>query len=323
MDPSPHRGAPSHPHHKHNDSANSSSDQNQHRVRFAEGEPQATYTIHQPTPRRERAAAAPSASSTQPAVYWDERRPDRDIDRESDANLAGYTFYREGTPTPPDYETPEKRLGHHGHGGFGGPIAESSTIGGGTIGSERDFNLGHHNDNGNWSVAGSNGKSPSARKRTLWISIAVGILLLIGIAVGVGVGVSLNMSKGRAPAVEATQTASRFVNQKLCSLPGRRLTWPQLPTSISTRPQPDAHKLTHHNSRRHGRRRRHNLINRRSAADLQLGLPCAQQHNIPRPGLNKTLPACLRHRLQQRRRHRSRRGLHGEHGRLHEQLRLL
>lgn len=212
MDPSPHRGAPSRPHHKHNDSANSSNDQNQHRVRFAEGEPQATYTIHQPTPRRERAAAAPSSSTTQPAVYWDERGPDRDIDRDSDANLAGYTFYREGTPTPPDYETPEKRLGHHGHGGgFGGPIAENSTIGGGTIGSERDFNLGHHNDNGNWSGNGSHGKPFSAKKRTLWISIAVGVLLLIGIAVGVGVGVSLNMSKGKAPAGGSTETASRLV----------------------------------------------------------------------------------------------------------------
>lgn len=97
----------------------------------------------------------------------------------------------------------------------------------------------------------------------------------------------------------------------------------QLPSRLSVRPQPDAHKLTHHDPRRHRRRRGHNLVRRCPATDLQLGLPCPQQHNIPRPGLDKTLPARLRHRLQRHGRHRPRRGLHGEHGRLHEQLRLL
>ena len=219
MDPAPHRGSPSQPqpttdNHIHNNIT----DQNQHRVRFAEGEPQATYTVHQPTSRRGTSPAA-TASAAQPSVFWDERGgPDRDIDRESDANLAGYTFYREGTPTPPDYESPEKRMGYHAH----GPIAENSTIGGGTAGSDRDFNLGplhHQDDRANWSVADSNEMSPAARKRTRWVLIALGIFVLVGVAVGVGLGVGL--SKGKGAVAAAVQTPSRSVKFCVAMLP-----WP-------------------------------------------------------------------------------------------------
>jgi hypothetical protein len=220
MDPSPRRGSPSRPHPTHNhdgghshsnSNASNVSDLNHHRVRFAEGEPQATYTVHHQAPSR-RAARSAAAAAAQPPVYWDERDPDRDNDRDSDANLAGYTFYREGTPTPPDYEGPEKRNGHHGHGaGLGGPIGENSTIGGGTAASDREFNLGphHHGDNGNWSIADSNDMSTTTRKRMLWVLIAVGIFILVGIGVGVGLGVGL--SKGKGTSVKSVDVTSRFV----------------------------------------------------------------------------------------------------------------
>lgn len=205
MDPSPIRGSPSHPLPSNHDSSNNS-DHNQHRVRFAEGEPQASYQIRQPTARRERPSrTAPSAA--QPALYWDER----EFDRESDANLAGYTFYREGTPTPPEYESSEKRLGDGAGGGLAAPVAESSTAAGGTVASDRGFNLGHpdQGEAGNWSLADSNEVSPVTRRRLLWAIIAIGLLILIGIAVGVGVG--LGVSKGEGPAAESVQGTSRSV----------------------------------------------------------------------------------------------------------------
>ncbi|KAK4151105.1 hypothetical protein C8A00DRAFT_17445 [Chaetomidium leptoderma] len=207
MDPSPHRGSPPHPPsaNQNNDSSNNDQHQhqhqhqNQHRVRFAEGEPQASYKISQPTPKRDNPATGKS-STAQPAVYWD--------DRDNEANFEAYTFYREGTPTPPEYETPEKRSGHEG-GGLAPPVAESSTIGGGTIGSDRDFGLGSHNNQGhasNWSLADSNDMSRATKKRVLWIIIAVGVLILIGVGVGVGLGVGL--AKGKGPAAEPVEGPS-------------------------------------------------------------------------------------------------------------------
>ncbi len=210
-----------HGHGHSNSNSSNTSDLNHHRVRFAEGEPQATYTVHhQSTSRRTR----PAAAAVQPPVYWDERDPDRDIDRDSDANLAGYTFYREGTPTPPDYEAPEKRNGYHGHShgaSLGGPIGENSTIGGGTAESDREFNLGprHPGDAGNWSVADSNDMSPATRKRMLWVLVIVGIIILVGVGVGVGLGVGL--SKGKGTSAKSAEVTSRSVT--LCHrLLGRR-----------------------------------------------------------------------------------------------------
>jgi hypothetical protein len=204
MDPSPHRGAPSHPlsDDNDNDSTSNSNDQNHHRVRFAEGEPQASYRIYQPSSRPSVVTASSAAlpSAAPPAVYWD-GDDDRDSNR---ASLAGYTFYREGTPPPPEYENPEKRLG------YGGPPpvpgAEGSTAGGGTIASDRDFSQGPLNQGGhsNWSVADSTDAFPARARRISWTIIAVGVLILIAVAVGVGVGLGVGLPKGEGPAVEAT-----------------------------------------------------------------------------------------------------------------------
>jgi hypothetical protein len=162
-------------------------------VRFAEGEPQASYKIRQPTARGEASSGA-TAPSTQPAVYWD--------DRDNDANPEeGFTFYREGTPTPPEYEGHEKGY----EVGLAAPVAEASTVGGGTIGSERGFNLGTQGQR-EVSLADSNEMSPTAKKRMLWAIIAVGVLILIGVGVGVGVGLTRGRSAASAEPVEGPST---------------------------------------------------------------------------------------------------------------------
>jgi hypothetical protein len=215
MDPSAHRGSTSHTLPSSHDGSNN--DQTQPRVRFAEGEPQASYKIYQPTPRRERPPPAAS-SAAQPAVYWDNKGGnDREIDRESDANLAGYTFYREGTPTPPDYEAPEKRLGHGG--GLPAPGGETSTAGGGTIRSD-----------GDWSLADNNDVSPARKKRVLWAIIAAVVLIVIALGVGLGVG----LSQGKGAAADPVQAPSRFVKLSLFQLTGGVLTWSQFIASLSS-----------------------------------------------------------------------------------------
>ncbi|KAK4039733.1 hypothetical protein C8A01DRAFT_36268 [Parachaetomium inaequale] len=209
MDPSAHGGSPSHPLPSSHDS-NNNNDHSQLRVRFAEGEPQASYKIYQPTPRRERPPPAAS-SAAQPAVYWDNKGGnDREIHRESDANLAGYTFYREGTPTPPDHEAPEKRLGHGK--GLAAPVTDTSTAGGGTIRSD-----------GDWSLADSNDVSPARKKRVLWAIIAAVVLIVVALGVGLGVG----LSQGKAAAADPVQAPSS-------SLPASALNLSPAPTDPPT-----------------------------------------------------------------------------------------
>lgn len=169
-------------------------------MRFAEGIPEPSQKkIHQPAPRRLRPSAAAAAAAT-PAVYWD--------DRDNDANLEQYTFYREGTPTPPEEETHEKALGH---GGPPGPVAEGSAASGGVGGSDRDFSLGPlaNGEPGNWSLADSSDISPTTKRRVFWAIIGAGILLLIGIAVGVGVGLGVGLSRRQSG--EPAEDPSRYV----------------------------------------------------------------------------------------------------------------
>ncbi|KAH6854762.1 hypothetical protein B0I37DRAFT_39150 [Chaetomium sp. MPI-CAGE-AT-0009] len=207
MDPSaPKGGSPSHP--LPGDHGTKDSDHNQHRVRFAQGEPQASYTIYQPTPSREQSHAAASVAAP-PAVYWDNKK--HDSDRESDANLAGYTFYREGTPPPPDYEGPEKRLGRGG--GPAAPIGESSTVGGGTIRSDGGHSIGPLNplDTTNWSLAHGNDPPPAKRKKVLWAIIAAGVLIIIALAVGLGVGLGVGLRKEKGPSADAVEQPSSSI----------------------------------------------------------------------------------------------------------------
>ncbi|EAQ89483.1 hypothetical protein CHGG_06102 [Chaetomium globosum CBS 148.51] len=198
MDPSTHQGSPSQPPPGSHDS--NDNDHTQHRVRFAEGEPQASYTIHQPTPKREQHHAAASVAAP-PAVYWDNKKHN-DSDRESDANLAGYTFYREGTPPPPDYEGPGKRLGRGGP----GTIGESSTVGGGTIRSNGDYSIGPLNPlETNWSQNDGNNPPPTKRRKVLWAIIAAAVLVIVAIAVGLGVGLGVGLPKQKGAHADAVE----------------------------------------------------------------------------------------------------------------------
>ncbi|KAK4170435.1 hypothetical protein QBC43DRAFT_6030 [Cladorrhinum sp. PSN259] len=175
---------------------------NNQRVRFAEGKPEPDSTTLQPVPRVSRPsqpAAAPLPPPPGPAVYWD----DRDVDRESvaytanTAQLEQYTFYREPTPPPADYDVPEK---HPGRGiAAGGPIVGSSSLGG--AGSDRNI---PHNETSNWSLADSREGPSKGKKRLFWIILAIGILMIIGVAVGVGVGVSM----GRKSYANSTDAAA-------------------------------------------------------------------------------------------------------------------
>lgn len=212
MDPSTHQGSQSQPppgSHDGNDN-----DHNQHRVRFAEGEPQASYTIYQPTPKREPSHAAASLAAP-PAVYWDNKKHN-DSDRESDANLAGYTFYREGTPPPPGHEGPEKRPGRGG--GPAAPIGESSTVGGGTIRSDADYSIGPLNPlDTNWDPNDRNSMPPAKRKKVRWAITAAVALIIIAIAVGLGVGLGVGLSKNKGAHADAVEQPSRCVTLSISS----------------------------------------------------------------------------------------------------------
>ncbi|AEO54540.1 hypothetical protein MYCTH_2297208 [Thermothelomyces thermophilus ATCC 42464] len=211
MDPSAHRGSPSHPLPRSHDDGNN--DDNLQTVHFAGPESLASSRIYQPTARRDRSPAAASSAAL-PSVYWDNKKNNREVDGESDANLAGYTFYREPTPTPPEDESPEKSVGH------GGPrpaaFTDSSTAGGGTIRSDGEYSQRPLNLGGaaGWSVdAGSNSLviSPAARKKALWGIFAVGALILIGVAVGVGVGLGVGLKAKGGAAAEPTDTPSSSI----------------------------------------------------------------------------------------------------------------
>ncbi|GAB1311520.1 hypothetical protein MFIFM68171_01730 [Madurella fahalii] len=221
MDPSNSKGSPSQPQPEsqptsHKDKINNTDD-NHHRVRFAEGIPEPSQKkIHQPVPRRVR----PSPAATTPAVYWD--------DRENDANLEQYTFYREGTPTPPEDRTHEKALGH---GGLPAPVAESSAAGEGVAGSDRDFSIGPlgNGESRNWSLAGSSDLAPTTKKRVFWVIVVSGVLLLIGIAVGVGVGLGVGLSRRQSG--QPAEDPSRRLMQSSSSLPASVVNGSPTPTS--------------------------------------------------------------------------------------------
>ncbi|KAL2153816.1 hypothetical protein VTH82DRAFT_2491 [Thermothelomyces myriococcoides] len=210
MDPSAHRGSPSRPlQSRHRDNKND--EENQQRSRFSRTETLAGFRIYQPSRRRDRSPAAASSAAL-PSVYWDNKK-NKEIDGESDANLAGYTFYREPTPTPPEFEDSEKRVGH------GGPrlaaFTDSSTAGGGTIRSDGDHSQRPLNLGGaaGWNGGADNNSiaiSPRTKKKALWGIFAIGALVLIGVAVGVGVGLGIGL-KAKGETVKPTDIPSSSI----------------------------------------------------------------------------------------------------------------
>lgn len=261
MDNSPPREFPSHPlprtdvnRNNNNNNGAHDSGQDHPRVRFAEGGPQ---TIFQPTPRRDRPPTTTTDSTGQPAVYWD--------DRDNDPNTSGYTFYREGTPTPPEYGSHEKGLGHGR--GLAGPAGEGSTAGAGAFGSEADINQ--------WNLPpGTQSNRPlwgMERKRL----IAIVILVLICVAIGLGVGLGVGLSRGKTTGVESVPVPARFVISEPPVVSEDILTPLQyLVTSLGCEPSADNDRSAHRNSSWHQRCvGDDDGLGCQPTADVQLGLP--------------------------------------------------
>ncbi|KAL1840117.1 hypothetical protein VTJ49DRAFT_773 [Mycothermus thermophilus] len=209
MAPSSHRGSPSRPLPSISDNSNDL-DLSPQRVRFAEGEPQTSYRIPQRSPPAAAIGVAittPDRNSFGPSVYWDDRVSGKDIDRESDANLVGYTFFRDPTPPPPGEEILEKETGYGavrggavaggGGGGLAAPAEPSSAAGGGggggggAAGSDHNPKSGPTDPTdlgGDWSLHESIGMSPQLKKKLLWATVVLGVLIIVGVVTGVVVG---------------------------------------------------------------------------------------------------------------------------------------
>lgn len=180
------------------------------RVRFAEEEPGLEVYHPQPQPARSHnqarfGAATPAATSTAdtaPEVYWAD-------DNDNDPNASKYTFYRESTPTPPEYdEQHEKGTGF----AFGGGAAGLGTAGVAGQGIADVFPARGNGGPGSGSLRGSHsdddGVSPSKRRKFRRVIILFVVLFVITpIAVGTGLGVGL-----KKPGSAAAQGASRFVS---------------------------------------------------------------------------------------------------------------
>ncbi|KAM7184051.1 hypothetical protein V8F20_012375 [Naviculisporaceae sp. PSN 640] len=170
---------------------------NPSRVRFAEEDP-GLEAVH-PTPvhkiREEIPPGVVVDSSSAPEVYWAD-------DRENDANLSQYTFYRE--PTPPPYDERHKK--EYGY---------SASVTGGRA-SRMEDGQGGFTPNGqrpgedDWSSTSSAGVVCGIRRRAFWVIIAMIILFFIALALGVGLGVGL--TKGNAPPSPTTTSSSSPAN---------------------------------------------------------------------------------------------------------------
>ncbi|KAK3372314.1 hypothetical protein B0H63DRAFT_291845 [Podospora didyma] len=226
MDDPPQRpgSAPSPLHRLHPQSQSQNQSQSQlyqPRVRFAEEEPapipapaHAHGLAYNPTPRliprpHEKppvpaAAAAPAPVETVPDVYWaDDRDNDNDNDNDNgtigngtldNQNMAQYTFYREGTPTPPEYDLREKPPLGYGRGrDVSSTIASSSAAAGGTHSSGDFVPFGHPEHINNWITSSDQESPPRISKKKFWILVGVAVLLVTIIAVGVGVGLGIGM----------------------------------------------------------------------------------------------------------------------------------
>ncbi|KAL2268818.1 hypothetical protein VTJ83DRAFT_3664 [Remersonia thermophila] len=225
MAPSSHRGSPSHPLPSISDTSNDL-DLSPQRVRFAEGEPQVSYRIPQQQPPPPAAIGVaittPNRSSIGPSVFWDDGVSAKDVEREGDANLAGYTFYREPTPPLPGEDPLRKETGYGAvRGGAGGAAGAAAAAAGGGGGGEAGGGLaapvepnsvGGHGGGGegggggaginysprsgspdpnnqrDWSIGESSGLSPKTKKRLLWVLGVLGLLVIVGIVTGVVLG---------------------------------------------------------------------------------------------------------------------------------------
>lgn len=191
------------PLHSHNHSSGSIQ-----RVRFAEEQP--GLEVYQPPPpaKATRETISPDVSpdvspNTSPDVYWVD-------ERDNDANLAKYTFYREGTPTPPEYAENEKSAGGAA-GRIPPPVAPgrppAARHDSGIPGGFPPFDPAGDSDG---SLAESLDDEPPRRKFPWLIMLGVA-LLVIAIVVGVGVGVGV-ATKRQSVNAEAASSGTASPN---------------------------------------------------------------------------------------------------------------
>ncbi|KAK4218906.1 hypothetical protein QBC37DRAFT_164662 [Rhypophila decipiens] len=178
---------------QHQGSSSQSLPNNNSRVRFAEEDPGLEAVQSQQPILKSREDIPPGAvvaqSSSAPEVYWAD-------DRENEANLSQYTFLREPTPPPPDYD--ERHRKEYGY---------AAAVSGGRASRMEDGRAypadGHGDD---WSSTSSTRVVCGIRKRAFWIIIAVVVLFFIALALGVGLGVGL--TKGNAPPTPTSTSSS-------------------------------------------------------------------------------------------------------------------
>ncbi|KAK5656427.1 hypothetical protein OQA88_4808 [Cercophora sp. LCS_1] len=216
------------------------------RVRFAEEEP--GLEVYQPDKKTKGGTAADNA----PEVYWAE-------DDINDANASQYTFYREGTPTPPEYEEHvNEKGGGYGFGASAAGVAAAGAGAGAGAGSGAGFGsaaatsrggnfVNLHFDPPPGSAGAEDGGSEKPRRswrKRRWVVLALVLLFFIlPITLGVGLGVGLkNRSAGSAPATSASSDASNLDTTTSPSLPSPDVTLDVTPTPSPAKGTPTATK---------------------------------------------------------------------------------
>ncbi|KAK3955721.1 hypothetical protein QBC32DRAFT_22850 [Pseudoneurospora amorphoporcata] len=191
-------------------------------VRFTEERP--THHIYQPQPRRSSPRTSPTHGKA-PEVYWadDDGEDERKNDAKDNTEDSQYTFFREGTPTPPEYnDEHEKGLAAERAAG-GGTVAGSYAASRSTVGSslppteESRGCIGRHQQR--WGL----------RRGVLWAIIIAVILLVIVLPLSVGLGVGLSRSS-KSTATDPNPSSSQTV----------------LPISSSPEPFPSSSAVPNH-----------------------------------------------------------------------------
>ena len=192
------------------------------RVRFAEEEAEPGLEVVDPGKDAEAgdkaAGKADARAGTAPEVYW--------ADEDNDPESAKYTFYREGTPTPPEEEHRDYEKSGFG-GGYGGQargavsvMAAAALARAATARASLPLPPNREMDGGSppFVLGGSDGAlsmmdgpdpEPGPRRRTRWIVLTI-IALLVAIPIGVGVGLAFGL-RNQSTSGASSAAVSRFV----------------------------------------------------------------------------------------------------------------
>lgn len=178
-------------------------------VRFTEEQP--THHIYQSQPRRTSPRNSPTHGKA-PEVYWaddDDRDGRRDTIISNNPADGQYTFFREGSPTPPEYnDEHEKGLAVDraaAGSAAAGSYATRSTVGGSLPPVEDSRGcIGRYQQK--WGM----------RRGVFWAIIIAAILLVIVLPLGVGLGVGLSKSSKSS----ATDPSPSGYEMIICSFSG-------------------------------------------------------------------------------------------------------